>query len=118
MIYTNTKPLTKAKKKPIAEREQYAKWCAQYGIDPTGKTRVSKKSTRTFKVQPLVPVPYVRETIRYPSRSTGADSSGGTLKPIPVYTGDKMLGIAQMHKSNAVPIFKSEDAIDIAHMRR
>jgi hypothetical protein len=35
-----------------------------------------------------------------------------------VYTGDKMLGVAQMHKSNAVPVFKQEDAIAISAMRR
>lgn len=35
-----------------------------------------------------------------------------------VYTGDKLLGIATMHKSNSVPIFKKEDAEDIARMRR
>jgi hypothetical protein len=35
-----------------------------------------------------------------------------------VYTGDAMLGIGQLHKSNAIPIFKKEDAIDIAKMRR
>lgn len=34
------------------------------------------------------------------------------------YTGDKLVGIGQMHKSNAVPIFKKEDAEDIARMRR
>lgn len=36
----------------------------------------------------------------------------------PKYTGDKLLGIAVMHKSNLVPVFKVEDAIDIARMRR
>ena len=35
-----------------------------------------------------------------------------------VYTGDKLLGIATMHKSNSVPVFKKEDAADIASMRR
>lgn len=35
-----------------------------------------------------------------------------------MYTGDKLLGIATMHKSNMVPIFKAEDAADIARMRR
>lgn len=34
------------------------------------------------------------------------------------YTGDKLLGIATMHKSNAVPVFRKEDAEDIARMRR
>jgi hypothetical protein len=35
-----------------------------------------------------------------------------------VYTGDKMLGIGTMHKSNAVPVFSKEDAVDMAKMRR
>lgn len=34
------------------------------------------------------------------------------------YTGTKMLGIATMHKSNSVPIFSQEEAIDVATMRR
>lgn len=35
-----------------------------------------------------------------------------------VYTGDSMLGVATMHKSNAVPVFSSESAKDISNMRR
>lgn len=35
-----------------------------------------------------------------------------------VYTGDRLMGIATMHKSNMVPVFKREDAEDIAKMRR
>lgn len=34
------------------------------------------------------------------------------------YTGNNMLGIATMHKSNAVPIFCKESAEDVANMRR
>ena len=45
---------------------------------------------------------------------TGAVSS----KPAPVYTGTKVLGIGTMHKSNAVPVFSDEEAIDISRMRR
>lgn len=29
-----------------------------------------------------------------------------------------MLGVATMHKSNSVPVFSKQDAIDIAKMRR
>lgn len=39
-------------------------------------------------------------------------------KPSPVYTGTKVKGIGTMHKSNAVPIFSDEEAIDISKMRR
>jgi hypothetical protein len=34
------------------------------------------------------------------------------------YTGTKVLGIATMHKSNAVPVFAEEQAIEISQMRR
>ena len=40
------------------------------------------------------------------------------LKPRKVYTGTQMLGIATMHKSNAVPVFSSESARAISEMRR
>jgi hypothetical protein len=41
-----------------------------------------------------------------------------TKKPVQQYTGDAMIGIGQLHKSNAVPIFSAEDAINISKMRR
>lgn len=34
------------------------------------------------------------------------------------YTGTKMLGVGQMAKSNAVPVFSVEEATEIARMRR
>lgn len=46
--------------------------------------------------------------------TTGPVSS----KPPQQYTGDKIKGIGTMHKSNAVPIFTDEEAVDIAKMRR
>lgn len=39
-------------------------------------------------------------------------------KPSPTYTGTKILGIATMHKSNLVPVFSDEEAVDISKMRR
>ena len=46
--------------------------------------------------------------------------NGRTSKPAEkVYSGErKLLGIATMHKSNLVPVFEKQDAIDIAKMRR
>jgi hypothetical protein len=41
------------------------------------------------------------------------------LKPTPnKYTGTACLGIATLHKSNAVPVFNQQAAIDAAQMRR
>lgn len=34
------------------------------------------------------------------------------------YTGTRMLGIGQLHKSNAVPVFSQDEAVDISKMRR
>ena len=49
------------------------------------------------------------------------DTSGWTpcTKSEPkVYSGTEVIGIAQMHKSNAVPITRKKDAIAVANMRR
>ena len=35
-----------------------------------------------------------------------------------IYTGTAMIGIATMHKSNSVPVFTAEQAVDISKMRR
>jgi hypothetical protein len=35
-----------------------------------------------------------------------------------VYTGTEIIGIAQMHKSNAVPIRGKKQAQEVAQMRR
>ena len=57
----------------------------------------------------------------YPSYE-GTHTGAITPKREPMqYTGErKLIGIATMHKSNAVPIFEDdkEHAIDIARMRR
>jgi hypothetical protein len=54
-------------------------------------------------------------TKHIPSLNTGGVA---TLAAPKVYTGTKVKGIATMHKSNAVPVFSDEEAIDISRMRR
>ena len=41
-----------------------------------------------------------------------------TIKQTPTYTGNKILGIATMHKSNAVPVFSDTEAKEVSSMRR
>lgn len=116
LIYLSTKSKVKPKLKPKAEREQYAEWCKKHGVKPTGK---SKSTLTGIDKSPLVVSrPYVRETPYYPSKDskiTGAVNTGASKK---VYTGDALIGIATMHKSNLVPVFKESDAVDLSHMRR
>jgi len=51
-------------------------------------------------------------------KSLGTNDGVATLSAPKVYTGDKVKGIATMHKSNAVPVFSDEQAVDISRMRR
>jgi len=48
------------------------------------------------------------------------DSGGFSTAPVSTkqYTGDKMMGIGTMHKSNMVPIFSDQEAKEISTMRR
>jgi hypothetical protein len=80
-----------------------------------------KKRSRALAAPPLsstyrLTIPEGRNTTAHlKSVDTGGNA---TLKPPKVYTGDKVKGIATMHKSNAVPVFSDEQAIDISRMRR
>ena len=61
-------------------------------------------------------VPPGRETVRVASQDTGWVAC--TTAANQEYTGTKVKGIGTMHKSNAVPIFSDEEAVDISTMRR
>jgi hypothetical protein len=80
-----------------------------------------KKRTRALSAPSLsssynLAIPEGRNTTAHiKSVDTGGNA---TLKPAKVYTGTKVRGIATMHKSNAVPVFSNEEAIDISKMRR
>jgi hypothetical protein len=76
-----------------------------------------RRAMRAETLQYSLTAPAGRSTKLIPSRSTG-EAGVVTYKESPQYTGTKMLGIGQLHKSNAVPVFCDQDAIDIARMRR
>lgn len=67
-------------------------------------------------MNPVVSQPYRRET---PHIASLPFTGGPCVKaPDKVYTGTAMKGIGTMHKSNSVPIFSNEEAVDISRMRR
>jgi len=78
-----------------------------------------KRRSRAMKAEPLVykltGATDRAGTAHIPSVNTGGNA---TLAPAKVYTGTKVKGIATMHKSNAVPVFSDEEAIEISRMRR
>jgi len=51
-------------------------------------------------------------------KSHGVTADNCLKKESTKYTGDYVIGIAQTHKSNAVPVTNGEHAKDIARMRR
>ena len=98
-------------------RELDASWAElqkKWGVEQQEKKRKSALAapTLTYKLS----APPGRETQRIRSLNTGDGIA--SLKPAPQYTGDKVLGIATMHKGNAVPVFSPEQAVDISRMRR
>lgn len=79
------------------------------------------------------PKPVIQTKVKHQSLSPNMESPRVTKQNIPslvtpggdctkketiMYTGTKMLGIGTMHKSNSVPIFSDQEAIDVSTMRR
>lgn len=107
LIYTSQK--SKLTKKQKAKRDELLS-------QQRAVKRELAASRRPTKLGFINPTPAHRTTSHIPSLDTGR---GSTAKPtVPTYTGTAMIGIGQMHKSNAVPVFKQEDAVAIASMRR
>jgi hypothetical protein len=81
-----------------------------------GSSKISMTATATVRISPQYP-PGREPQQHIPSLDTGV-TGAVTVKTTPKYTGTKVKGIGTMHKSNAVPIFSDDDAVDIARMRR
>lgn len=109
MIFNPYIQKRKVKKPNAKTRELRASWdeiLDKYDIKPTLNSK--KKSKQ--------PVNILRQTEQYPSLDTNIGST--TKKPVLVYTGNNMIGISTLHKSNLVPVFRQQDIIDISKMRR
>jgi hypothetical protein len=100
-------------------REQAESWEAlqkKWAVEADDKKRKRALSADTLSSSYSLKIPEGRNTTAHiKSRDTGGNA---VLKPSPVYTGTKVKGIATMHKSNAVPVFSDEEAVDISKMRR
>jgi hypothetical protein len=104
-----------AKRRAEELAQQWQDLKTRHNVTDSQKTRArdmkgNLSDTYSFKVPPG------RESPRVNSVDTGwvpcvkaADKS---------YTGTKVKGIGTMHKSNAVPIFSDDEAVDISRMRR
>ena len=95
--------------------ESWQKILKSQGIEAEERKRKRAMSAETLTYK--LTAPAGRSTTAH-IKSRG-DYTGNATMPAPkVYTGTKVKGIATMHKSNAVPVFSNEEAIDISKMRR
>ena len=80
--------------------------------EPKSKIKVGRSS-----YVPPKPLRRDSDKPRIPSLDTGVKGAVNVRMP-QKYTGDNIVGIGTMHKSNAVPIFSDQEAKDISSMRR
>ena len=103
-------------RKARALDESWKELQKRWGIEAEEKKRTRAMAAPSLSSTYSLKIPEGRNTTAHlKSVDTGGNA---TLKPAKVYTGTKVKGIATMHKSNAVPVFSDEEAIDIARMRR
>ena len=109
---TNTKKRKKKKKTKalIAAEKQHEKFLKRMGVNKP-KARVAQT------VEQLICNHQVEGSI--PSSGTIPSYHPSMSKKEEMkYTGDEIIGIAQMHKSNAVPVRGKKQATEVANMRR
>jgi hypothetical protein len=108
--YASAEHARRARELDDAWKDMQKKW----GVDADEKRR-----QRALAAEPLtykLSTPIGRSnTHNIPSLVTPGASTASVHK---VYTGTKVKGIATMHKSNAVPVFSDEEAVEISRMRR
>lgn len=86
-------------------------------LDKYGDKKVIKEIRSTLKDVYKLEIPAGRNTTAH-IKSVNTGGGSATLAAPKVYTGTKVKGIATMHKSNAVPVFSDEEAVEISKMRR
>jgi hypothetical protein len=112
LIYTNQTCKRKKRKPDAKARALKASWediLKKYDVK-------TSKPTTVIRNHPVTIIRDGSDTRHIPSRDSGQGIA--VKKEHQHYTGDAMIGIGQLHKSNAIPVFKQEDAIDISKMRR
>ena len=108
---TNTRKRKKSKKPAslIEAEHQHAKFLKKMGIGIRSSVGIEQRSSKPW-VTGSSPVESTKPKVVY-------DSSMAKKEEM-VYTGTEIIGIAQMHKSNAVPVRGKKQAQEVAQMRR
>lgn len=111
--------MKKTKFTSAAAKHQYLELEKSWNLIKTKHTETVKPAVKAkFKISSVAPqMSTSRQTTdNIPSLVTAGGSCG--KKETLFYTGDKIIGIATIHKSCLQPIFNKQSAVDVAHMRR
>jgi len=108
--FRNAEEARKSRQLDADWQELQKKW----GVDADAKKRQRAMSAPALTYSLGAPAGR-GNTNHIPSKVTAGASTASVTK---VYTGTKVKGIATMHKSNAVPVFSDEEAVEISRMRR
>ena len=112
MILYEYIPKRKKNKPTAAKRLLQKSWTElleKYNVKQNGK-----RNLRSSSIEHILPIRDFGGSVR----SLGDGIGTATKKATNVYTGTAMIGIATMHKSNSVPVFSVQEAIEISKMRR
>lgn len=108
----NIKSKKNRSKKLQAAQDEHEAWLKKMGVGKS-KLPVDAKGRR-------VGIYDIPDYSTGPRMTSDRVAANGTARKSNTYTGDEIMGIGTMHKSNAVPIRKDskEAAKDLASMRR
>ena len=108
---TNTKKRKVRKKtqSQLAAERDHEKFLKKMGIGSRSSVGSEQRSSKPW-VTGSSPVESAKPKVVYDSSMAKKEEK--------VYTGTEIIGIAQMHKSNAVPIRSKKSAEEVANMRR
>lgn len=110
-IYGSKKKTRKQREKErLLWKEQQLKYARPAKIGKAWTPEVTRSVNSTLDLH------RERSTNHIPSKDSGIGVA--VKKEANTYTGDKLIGIGNLHKSNLVPVFKDEEAKDLASMRR
>ena len=110
---TNTKKRKASKKtqSQLAAERDHEKFLKKMGIGSRSSVGSEQRSSKPW-VTGSSPVESASKS------SLPSYNSSMAKKEEKVYTGTEIIGIAQMHKSNAVPVRGKKQATEVAEMRR
>ena len=113
VYYTTTSNRKRKKQKKskslLTAEKEHAKFLKRMGVGSRSSVGSEQRSSKPW-VTGSSPVESAKPKVVYDSSMAKKEEK--------VYTGTEIIGIAQMHKSNAVPVRGKKQATEVANMRR